>query len=101
MRRNFFVDPGPARSVLLKMEHELVHKLKEDIADSVLNEDAVRQYVEDLKEAQDAISRDNPKLRRVEISTTLDDKHWHPEGTPHFITIGQYCCPLRPVNKIV
>ena len=19
----------------------------------------------------------------------------------HFITIGQYCCPLRPVNKIV
>lgn len=100
-RRSFFVDPGPLRSNNLRMEVELAHILIGDIKHAVLNEDAVRQYVEDLKAAQDNISRENPKLRRVEISTSIDrDMKYAPLGCS-FITIGQYSCPLHEVTKIV
>ena len=94
----YFVDPAPCRSELLRMEVELVHVLKDDIASCVLSEDAVRQYVEDLKVAQDSISRDNPRLRRVEISFKPRGRAM--EGYPEFIHIGQYGCALRPVRKI-
>ena len=100
MRRNFFVDPAPCRSNLLQMEVRLAYILKDDIGDCVLNEDAVRDYVNDLQAAQDTISRENPKLRRVEISTDID-KRSHFSGQICFITIGQYNCPLREVHKIV
>ena len=99
MTRYYFVDPAPVRADLLRMEVELVHTLKNDIAGCVLSEESVLQYVEDLKAVQDNISRDNPRLRRVEI-------YFDPKGTrfmdgyPDFITIGQYSCALRPVRKI-
>jgi len=99
-RRSFFVDPSPTRSNLLQMELKLAYILKEDIGDCVLNEDAVKDYVNDLKAAQDSISRENPKLRRVEISTDIDKKRTY--GIPiYFISIGQYSCPLREIRKIV
>lgn len=100
MRRNFFVDPAPCRSNLLQMEVRLAYILKDDIGDCVLNEDAVKQYVENLKAVQDTISRENPKLRRVEISTDIDSRSWYP-GQVRFISVGQYNCPLREVHKIV
>ena len=99
MRRVFFVDPALVRSDLLQMEVRLAHVLIDDIKHAVLNEDAVRQYVEDLKAAQDSISRERPKLRRVEISHDLDSRGYSVEYT-HFITIGQYNCPLIPVGKL-
>lgn len=95
----YFVDPGPVRSELLRMEVELIHVLKNDIGGCVLSEDAVRQYVEDLKGAQDNISRANPRLRRVEISFKPDRSRFM-DGYADFITIGQYGCVLRPVRKI-
>ena len=99
-RRSFFVDPAPLRSNLLRMEIEVAHVLIDDVKHAVLNEDAVRSYVEDLKAAQDTISRQNPKLRRVEISHNLDrHNHYGPDHI-HFITIGQYSCPLIEVTKI-
>ena len=94
----YFVDPAPCRSELLRMEVELVHVLKEDIASCVLSEDAINQYVEDLKAAQDTISRANPRLRRVEIYFKIRNRFM--DGWPEFITIGQYNCPLRPVRPI-
>lgn len=98
--RYYFVDPAPCRSELLRMEIELVHTLKDDIGGCVLSEDAVRQYVEDLKAAQDEISRANPRLRRVEISFSPVSSRFM-DCYPDFITIGQYSCVLRPVRKIV
>ena len=100
MRQVFFVDPAPIRSDLLQMEIRLAHVLMDDIKHAVLNEDAVRQYVEDLKAAQDSISHEKPKLRRVEISTSLDDKRRGLYDLVQFITVGQYSCPLIPVTKI-
>ena len=100
-RKSYFVDPAPLRSNLLRMEIELVHVLINDCKHAVLNEDAVRQYVEDLKAAQDNISRQNPKLRRVEISHDLDRYRGYGMEYTHFITIGQYCCPLIEVTKII
>ena len=97
--RYYFVDPAPCRSELLRMEVELAHILKDDIADCVLSEDALRQYVEDLKGAQDTISRNNPRLRRVEISFKPSASRFM-TGVADFIQIGQYHCPLRPVRKI-
>ena len=97
--RYYFVDPAPCRADLLRMEVELVHTLKNDIAGCVLSEESVRQYVEDLKAVQDNISRDNPRLRRVEI-TFRPDRSRFMDGYPDFITIGQYGCALRPVRKI-
>ena len=102
MRRNFFVEPAPVRSNLLQMELRLAYILKNDIEHAVLNEDAVRQYVEDLKAAQDSIVRENPKLRRVEISTDIDrDRHLISLTGCAFITIGQYSCPLLEITKFV
>ena len=101
MRRNFFVDPAPCRSNLLRMEIEVAHVLINDCKHAVLNEDAVRQYVEDLKAAQDSIARQNPKLRRVEISHDLNRRAGFGPEQIHFITIGQYSCPLIEVTKIV
>ena len=102
MRQVFFVDPAPLRSDLLQMEVRLAHVLIDDIKHAVLHEDAIRQYVEDLKAAQDSISSERPKLRRVEISHDLDNKGWgwHSDGQARYIRVGQYCCPLIPVTKI-
>ena len=97
--RYYFVDPAPCRSNLLQMEIRLVHILKEDIADCVLSEDAVQQYVKDLNAAQDNISRENPKLRRVEISTDLR-RDYRYSSLCGWIIIGQYHCPLREVRRI-
>ena len=97
--RYYFVDPAPVRADMLRMEVELVHTLKTDIAGCVLSEEAVRQYVEDLKAVQDSISRANPRLRRVEI-TFKPDCFRFMDGYADFITIGQYGCALRPVRKI-
>lgn len=94
----FFVDPAPCRSELLAMEVKLAHILKNDIADCVLSEDAIKQYVEDLKASQDSISSDNPRLRRVEIEFKIRGRFM--DGYPEFIHIGQYACALRPVRKI-
>lgn len=99
-RRSFFVDPVPVRSNNLKMEIELARVLIGDIKHAVLNEDAVKQYVEDLKAAQDNISRQNPKLRRVEIRADLMRGAGF-FGLPCFIEIGEYRCPLHEVTKIV
>jgi len=99
-RRSFFVDPVPVRSNNLKMEIELARVLIGDIKHAVLNEDAVKQYVEDLKAAQDNISRQNPKLRRVEIRADLM-RGAGLFGLPCFIEIGEYRCPLHEVTKIV
>ena len=97
--RYYFVDPAPCRADMLRMEVELVHTLKNDIAGCVLSEESVRQYVEDLKAVQDNISRDNPRLRRVEI-TFKPRRERFIDGYPDFITIGQCSCVLRPVRKI-
>ena len=97
--RYYFVDPAPVRSELLRMEVELAHTLKNDIADCVLSEDAVRQYVKDLMGAQDTIAHNNPRLRRVEITFNPSSTR-HMQGMPDFLVIGQYHCPLRPVRKI-
>ena len=97
--RYYFIDPAPCRADMLRMEVELVHTLKNDIAGCVLSEDAVRQYVEDLKAVQDNISRANPRLRRVEISARLNPARFI-DNCPCFLTIGQYGCTLRPVRKI-
>ena len=97
--RYYFVDPAPCRADLLRMEVELVHTLKNDIAGCVLSEESVRQYVEDLKAVQDSISHANPRLRRVEI-TFRPDRSRFMDGYADFITIGQYGCALRPVRKI-
>lgn len=101
-RKSYFVDPGPLRSNNLKMEIELAHILIGDIKHAVLNEDAVKDYVEDLKAAQDSISRQNPKLRRVEIKADLTRGAGYPGiGLACFIIIGDYHCPLYEVTKIV
>ena len=84
---------------MLRMEVELVHTLKNDIAGCVLSEEAVRQYVQDLKAVQDSISRDNPRLRRVEITFKPRPDRFM-DSYADFITIGQYGCALRPVRKI-
>lgn len=97
--RYYFVDPAPVRSDLLRMEVELVHALKDDIGSCVLSEEAVHQYVEDLKAVQDNISRANPRLRRVEIFFK-PDKFRYMDGYADFLTIGQYGCALRPVRRI-
>ena len=99
MRTVFFVDPAPVRSNLLQMEIRLAHILVDDIKHAVLHEDAIRQYVEDLKAAQDSISRENPKLRRVEIKADLVRASGFYVYTC-YLYIGQYCCPLIPVTKI-
>lgn len=97
--RYYFVDPAPCRADMLRMEVELVHTLKNDIAGCVLSEESVLQYVEDLKAVQDSISRDNPRLRRVEISARFNPARFI-DNYPCFLTIGQYGCALRPVRKI-
>lgn len=97
--RYYFVDPAPCRADMLRMEVELVHTLKNDIAGCVLSEESVLQYVEDLKAVQDSISHANPRLRRVEISVRFDHSRFM-DGYADFITIGQYGCALRPVRKI-
>lgn len=97
--RYYFVDPAPVRSEFLRMEVELAHMLKRDIADCVLSEDAVRQYTIDLIRAQDVLAHNNPRLRRVEITFSPSPTR-HMRGMPEFLVIGQYYCPLRPVRKI-
>ena len=97
--RYYFVDPSPVRSELLRMEVDLAHTLKDDIGECVLSEDAINQYVEDLKGTQDNFSSANPRLRRVEIKSDLTRSRRFP-GCCDFIIIGNYHCPLRPVRKI-
>lgn len=97
--RYYFVDPSPVRSELLRMEVDLAHTLKDDIGECVLSEDAINQYVEDLKGTQDNFSSANPRLRRVEIKSDLTRSRHFP-GCCDFIIIGNYHCPLRPVRKI-
>lgn len=99
-RKSYFVDPAPLRSNLLRMEIEIAHVLINDIRHAVLNEDYLRDYVEQLKSAQDNIARNNPKLRRVEIHHDLDRHGGYGIEYMHFITIGQWNCPLREVTKI-
>lgn len=95
----FFVDPCNAGSNALGMEVKLLHILREDISDCVLSEDAVNQYVRDLNAAQDAISHDNPRLRRVEIKADIDKARYLSQLTS-FIRVGAIAVPLRPVRKI-
>ena len=97
--RFYFVDPSTVRSELLRMEVDLAHTLKDDIGECVLSEDAINQYVEDLKGTQDNFSSANPRLRRVEIKSDLTRSRHFP-GCCDFIIIGNYHCPLRPVRKI-
>ena len=99
MTRYYFVDPAPVRADMLRMEVELVHTLKNDIAGCVLSEEAVKAYVKDLNAAQDSISHSNPRLRRVEISFKPDHARFM-DGHPVWLYIGQYACSLRPVRKI-
>lgn len=100
-RKSYFVDPAPLRSNLLRMEIEVAHVLIDDIKHAVLNEDYLRDYVEQLKTAQDSIARQNPKLRRVEIHHDLDRRVGYGPDYIHFITIGQWSCPLHEVTKIL
>jgi hypothetical protein len=97
--RFYFVDPSPVRSELLRMEVDLAHRLREDLSACVLSEDAIKDYVKDLNGVQDLFSRENPRLRRVEIKTDLTRSQHYP-GCCDFIIIGNYYCPLRPVRKI-
>lgn len=93
----FFLEKQPRRSSYLQMENRLINILYDVAADCVVSEEAVRNLVALLKEKQDDISRQEPRLRRVEISADLLSRY----GMIRFINIGQVSIPLKPVRSII
>lgn len=93
----FFLEKQPRRSCYLQMENRLISILYDEAADCVVSEEAVRNLVAMLKDKQDEISRQEPRLRRVEIRAELNNRF----GLTRFIVIGQASIPLKPVRTII
>ena len=94
----YFVSTGPMRSSTLEMERRLLNIVRDEISDCVVTDAVVIEFVQTLKNKQDAISKAEPRLRRVEISADLGRGH---KGFNKFIQIGNQSVCLHPVRTII
>lgn len=96
----YYVDHGVARSSNLQMELRLLRITQDQIADCVITDNALDEFVRELKEKQVQISQAEPRLRRVEISVDRLG------GRSSFarcgwLRIGSVSIVLHPVRSII
>lgn len=96
----YYVEHGAMRSSNLQMENRLLHIVQDQISDCVVSDAALIEFVRDLKTRQDEISRDNPRLRRVEISAELTGRAAS-LARVGWLRIGQISILLKPVKSII
>lgn len=96
----YYVEHGAIRSSNLQMENRLLHIVQDQIGDCVVSDAALIEFVRDLKTRQDEISRDNPRLRRVEISAELTGRAAS-LARVGWLRIGQNSILLKPVKSII
>lgn len=96
----YFVSHGAVRASNLQMENRLLHIVQDQISDCVVSDAALIEFVRELKDKQDAISKAEPRLRRVEISAELTG----PSASLArcgWLHIGSVSVILQPVKKII
>ena len=96
----YFVSHGAIRSSNLQMENRLLHVVQDEIADCVISDAALIEFVRELKDKQDEISKAEPRLRRVEISAELKSRATM-VGSVGWLHIGQIAIILHPVKQII
>lgn len=96
----YFVSHGVLRSSNLEMERRLLSVVRDEICDCVVSDAALIEFVGTLKDKQDAISLENPRLRRVEISADLTSTA-SSIARVGWLRIGQISIILQPVKHII
>lgn len=96
----YFVSHGAMRSSNLQMENRLLHIVQDQISDCVVSDAALIDFVRELKDKQDKISKENPRLRRVEISAELSSSRAS-LARVGWLRIGQISIILQPVRSII
>lgn len=96
----YYVDHGVLRASNLEMERRLLSVVRDEICDCVISDAALINFVRDLKDKQDKISRENPRLRRVEISADLSSSASSIARVGR-LRIGQLSIVLHPVKSII
>ena len=96
----YFVSHGAMRSSNLQMENRLLHIVQDQISDCVVSDAALIDFVRELKDKQDKISKENTRLRRVEISAELSSSRAS-LARVGWLRIGQISIILQPVRSII
>ena len=96
----YFVSHGAMRASNLQMENRLLHVVQDEISDCVITDAALIEFVKDLKDKQDEISKAEPRLRRVEISAELTGPKVSISRVG-WLRIGSVSIILQPVKSII
>ena len=96
----YFVSHGAMRASNLQMENRLIHVVQDQISDCVISDVALIDFVKELKDKQDEISKAEPRLRRVEISAELTGPHAS-LARGGWLRIGSVSIILQPVKAII
>ncbi len=96
----FFVSHGAMRASNLQMENRLMHIVQDQISDCVVSEEAILNFVQELKAKQDEISKAEPRLRRVEISVELHSRSVSISRVA-WLRIGSLSVVLQPIKAII
>lgn len=95
----YYVDRGVARSSNIQMELRLLHIAQDQISECVITDNALDEFVRELKVKQDEISKAEPRLRRVEICTDLPGRYSF--ARCGWLRIGTVSIVLHPVRSII
>jgi hypothetical protein len=96
----YFVSHGAMRASNLQMENRLLHVVQDEISDCVITDAALIEFVKELKDKQDEISKREPRLRRVEISAELTGPKVSISRVG-WLRIGSVSIILQPVKSII
>lgn len=96
----YFVSHGAMRASNLQMENRLLHIVQDQISDCVVSDAALIEFVRELKDKQDEISKAEPRLRRVEISAELTGPAVS-LARVGWLRIGSVSIILQPVKSII
>lgn len=96
----YFVSHGALRASNLQMENRLLHIVQDQISDCVVSDAALIEFVRELKDKQDEISKTEPRLRRVEISAELTGPA-SSLARVGWLRIGSVSIILQPVKSII
>ena len=91
----YFVQGDIMLASTLEMARRLTHICRDMISNCVVSDDTVIRAVQVLQEKQREIAKENPRLRRVEISAVLNGSF------RNYIAIGTHQISLIPVKRII